>query len=157
VVFEDGPVRDVFVFIRITTLTQLTLHAQVLVLTSAGQTEKTASAIATALIQSADADLNRNVDMSEFVAYIVRKFEAGDKEAETSLAQLEAVVLGERYIVARAVNVFRMLDLDGDGSLTPSELMALLEASGESESFAWAKTIAFLGIADKDSNMVRIL
>ena len=123
-------------------------------MTSAGKSSNAASAIASSLIRAADADFDRSVDVDEFVAYILSKVEAEAKDAETSLAQLEAVVLGDRFIVARATSVFRKLDLDGDGSLTPAELMSLLQASGESEADAWAKTIAFLGIADKDANLV---
>ena len=123
-------------------------------MTSAGKSSNAASAIASSLIRAADADFDRSVDVDEFVAYILSKAEAEAKDAETSLAQLEAVVLGDRFIVARATSVFHKLDLDGDGSLTPAELMALLQASGESEADAWAKTIAFLGIADKDANLV---
>ena len=126
-----------------------------LVLTSVGETTTAASAIASSLIRAADADFDRSVDVDEFVAYILGKSGDDAKDAALSLAQLEAAVLSERYIVARAASVFRKLDLDGDGSLTPGELMALLQATGESEADAWAKTIAFLGVADKDANLVR--
>jgi hypothetical protein len=65
------------------------------------------------LIRAADADFDRSVDVDEFVAYILGKSEDEAKDAALSLAQLEAAVLSERYIVARAASVFCKLDLFG--------------------------------------------
>ncbi len=75
---------------------------------------------------------------------------AGDGEG--SLAWFESLVQGERDIVARATLVFRKLDLDGDGSLTPSELMALLQASGESEADAREAAERIVGAVDLSLN-----
>ena len=123
-----------------------------LVLTSLGKSLNASSAIASSLIRAADADFDRSVDVDEFVAYILSKSEDDAKNAEGSLAQLEAAVLGERFIVARAASVFRKLDLDGDGSLTPSELMALLQASGESEADALKAAQSIVDAVDLSSN-----
>lgn len=121
-------------------------------MTSVGQSAHAASSLASSLIRTADADHDKRIGIDEFVGYI--QLEAKTFNTEKTLLNLESVVLGDHYIVARAISVFRKLDLDGDGRLTPSELMALLEATGEPEENAWAKTKAFLGVADKNANKV---
>ncbi len=80
----------------------------------------------------------------------MKKDENGASVVESTLKWLESLVYGDRFLSARARRVFAKLDLDGDGSLTPAELVTLLQASGASASDAKKTAFKILDLADKN-------
>jgi Ca2+-binding EF-hand superfamily protein len=92
----------------------------------------------------------QEVDQDEFIAFASKKDKNGASVVEGTLEWLESLVYGDLFLSARARRVFAKLDLDGDGSLTPSELVTLLRASGASEKEALATALKILDLADKN-------
>jgi Ca2+-binding EF-hand superfamily protein len=90
------------------------------------------------------------VDENEFVAFALKKDANGASVVESTLKWLESLVYGDRFLSARARRVFAKLDLDGDGSLTPTELVTLLQASGAGEAEALETACKILDLADKN-------
>ena len=91
--------------------------------------------------------MSQVIDLDEFVSFTV-----DTPEGETNLEWFEGLVLSERYFKARASLVFQKLDIDGNGRLTPSELVTLLQGAGESEQGAVEAANRIIDAVDFSSN-----